>query len=125
MLTGRGWRAYLVLAALLTPFVVPPGPAQLALLDGLNLAAIAAFLLIAVTRSPPIVLPFVVPVIVIAVGSLLAITNAISVGASVLSLAQDAYLYLWFVALVAVMSRHGDLFGFRLAWVLVANIVAV
>jgi O-antigen ligase len=122
---GRAFAAYLVLAAALAPFVVPPGPAQLALLDGFNLLAIAAFLGIAFARRVPVVLPFFLSVCVIAVGSLLATTNAVSVGSAALSLAQDAYLYLWLVALVAIMSRHGDLRTFRLAWVLVGNVIAV
>ena len=124
-LGGRGWRAYLVLATLLTPFVLPPGPAQLAVLDVLNLAALAVFFAVAAARRPPVVLPFVVPVIVIGVGSLLAVTNAVSVGASVLALAQDAYLYLWFTALVALMSRQGELFAVRAAWTAVAVVVAL
>lgn len=123
--TQPGWRVYLVLAALLTPLVVPSGPAQFALLDGLNLLLLGAFFVVAVGRRVPIVLPFVVPVLVMGVGSLLAITNALSVQASALNLAQDAYLYLWLVALLAVMSRSGDLFGFRLAWVLAANLAAL
>jgi O-antigen ligase len=122
---GRGWRTFLVASALLVPFVLPAGPAQIALLDAISLIALALFYGSAVARRVPVVLPFAVPVLFIGAGSLLAVTNAVSVQASALSIAQDLYLYLWFVALVAVMSRQGDLFGFRVAWLLAADASAL
>jgi O-antigen ligase len=124
-LAGRGWNRYLVLVALLVPFVVPVGPAQLAVLDLLNLAALVVFAAAVVGGRVPVVAPFAPAVLLIAIGSLLAVTNAESAAASALSLAQDAYLYAWFVLLVAVMSRHGDLVAFRVAWVLVSVAIAV
>jgi O-antigen ligase len=124
-LAGRGWKAYLVAAALLIPVVLPPGPMQLALLDLVNLLALFAFAILVITRRVRVVLPFVVPVLFIGAGSLLAITNAVSATASAVSLLQDLYLYSWFVMLVAVMARQGDLAGFRLAWVLAADVSAL
>ena len=124
-LAGRGWRAYLVAAALLLPFVLPPGPAQLAALDLVNLAALAVFAAVVLMRRVPVVVPFAVPLIVIGAASLLAVTNAVSVGASALSLAQDVYLVAWFVLLVAVMSRQGDLRPVTLTWVAVADAAAL
>jgi len=124
-LAGRGWKAYLVAAALLIPVVLPPGPMQMALLDVVNLLALFAFAILVITRRVRVVLPFVVPVLFIGAGSLLAITNAVSPTASALSLAQDLYLYSWFVMLIAVMARQGDLTGFRVAWVLAADVSAL
>ena len=72
-----------------------------------------------------LLVPFVVPVLFIGAGSLLAITNAVSPAASAVSLAQDAYLYAWFTMLVAVMARQGDLAGFRLAWLVAADVSAL
>src|SRR5690349_4844756 len=122
---GRGWKAYVIAAALLVPFVLPRGPAQLALIDGINVVALFLFAVLAAARHSRIVLPFVVPMLFIVAGSLLAVTNAVSVGASALSLAQDAYLYAWLVLLVAVLSRQGDLVGFRLAWLIAADVSAL
>jgi len=122
---GRGWRTYAVLTALLVPFALPSGPAQLALIDVLNLPALALFFALAAGRRTRVVLPFTLPVLLIWTGSLLAITNAVSVGASVLALAQDAYLYLWFVALVALLARQRDLFPVGLAWLLAADVSAL
>ena len=124
-LTGRRWFAYLAAAALLVPFVQPVGPAQAAVLDVVNLFALFAFAVVVLIRRVRIALPFVVPLLFIGVGSLLSITNAVSVGASALSLAQDAYLYAWFVLLLTVMSRQGDLVGVRVAWVVAAVVSAL
>lgn len=124
-LAGRGWKTYLVVAALLIPVVLPPGPMQMALLDLVNLLALFAFAILVITRRVRVVLPFVVPVLFIGAGSLLAITNAVSATASAVSLLQDLYLYSWFVMLIAVMARQGDLTGFRLAWVLAADVSAL
>ena len=124
-LAGRGWRIYLACACLLVPFVVPVGPAQLAALDLLNLAAIAAFGAIAIAHRVPVKVPFAWPLLLIAAASLVAVTNAVSVRASALSLAQDAYLLAWFVVLVAVMSRQADLRPVAIAWTVTANVIAL
>ena len=122
---GRGWRTYAVLTALLVPFALPAGPAQLALIDVLNLPALALFFALAAGRGTRVVLPFTLPMLLIGTGSLLAITNAVSVGASALALAQDAYLYLWFVALVAILARQRDLVPVALAWLLAGDVAAL
>jgi hypothetical protein len=122
---GRGWRLYAVLAALLVPFALPAGPAQLALIDVVNLPALALFFGLAAALRTRVVLPFTLPVLLIGTGSLLALTNAVSVGAGALALAQDTYLYLWFVALVAVLARQRDLFPVGLAWLLAADVSAL
>ena len=52
-------------------------------------------------------------------------TAATSGSYGVLALAKDAYLYLWFVALVAMLDPRGSLRGVRLAWVWVACLETV
>jgi O-antigen ligase len=73
----------------------------------------------------PLRFPFALPVFVALVGSVLAVSNATSAPASLMALAKDAYLYFWFVALVAVLQPRGALRGVRLAWVWTAGIVAL
>ena len=73
VLAGRGWRVYLVCAALLVPFVVPVGPAQVALLDLLNLAALAAFGAIAIAHRVPVKIPFPWPLLLIVAASAVAV----------------------------------------------------
>ncbi len=120
-----GWGIYLVLVVALAPVVVPAGPAQSAILDPFNLIALAAFAVAFLSRRITLRAPFAAGVLVIAIGSLIAIANAESLSSSALAMAQDAYIYLWFIVLTSVMSTRGDLVGLRIAWVGVANIVAL
>src|SRR5213078_1160746 len=115
-----------MLAAIaLAPVVVPSGPAQTAIVDALNAAAIVAFLVTVAMRRPALRMPFALPALLVATGSLLALTNAPAAVASLLALAQDAYLYLWFLVLVNLWSGRGTLERFRISWVLVADAVAL
>ncbi len=123
--SGRGWSAYLVLAALLIPVILPTGPSQVTLLDVVNLGAFVAFAAALTFRPVHVALPFGGAAVLVGIGSLLAVSNADSVKLAVLTLVQDLYLYAWFILLVAVMSRHGDLRAFRSAWVIGAAAVAV
>jgi O-antigen ligase len=113
------WGPYLVLAVALAPVVVPTGPAELAILDAFNVIALVAFTVQFLTGRVELKLPFAAGALAITVGSLIAIVNAENVPAAMLALSQDAYLYLWFILLVSVMSVRGDLVGLRIAWVVV------
>jgi len=119
------WGWYVVLAALLAPVLVPPGPGRTAWLDPLNLIALGAFAgSIALSRRN-VQVPFAGPVILMSLGSLVATANAANAGAAILTLLQDAYLYVWFVMLVAVLRERGDLRALRVAWVFTGSVVAV
>ena len=120
-----GWAIYLVLAVALAPVVVPTGPAQLAIVDLFNFVAIAAFGIAFLTRRITMRAPFAVGVFLIVLGSLVAMINAESIPSAILALAQDAYLYLWFILLVSVLATRGDLVGLRIAWVAVACVIAL
>ena len=120
-----GWGIYLFLAVALAPVLVPAGPAQLAILDFFNALAIAAFAIAFLTRRVTLRAPFAAGVLVIAIGSLIAVFNAESVSASALAMIQDAYIYVWFIVLVSVLSVRGDLVGLRIAWVAVACAIAL
>jgi O-antigen ligase len=120
-----GWGLYLLLAVALAPVVVPTGPAQLAILDFFNLLAIGAFGVAFLTRRIEPRTPFAWGILLIGIGSLIATFNAESPSASALAIAQDAYLYVWFIVLVSVLRVRGDLVGLRIAWVGAACIIAV
>ena len=120
-----GWTAYLLLVVALAPILVPGGPAQLAIVDLFNFLALGCFAVGILTRRIRVHVPFVGPVLVISIGSLIAMVNAESVPAAGLAMVQDTYLYLWFIMLVSLMSARGDLPGLRIAWVWVANGVAL
>lgn len=111
------WSFYLVAATLLVPLLSLQGPARLSLIDGLNAVALGVFFLVSVTRRGRLQLPFLAPVIVISLGSLLAVTNARSLPLSLLTLGQDLYLYLWFILLVNELADPRRLNLVRTAWI--------
>jgi hypothetical protein len=119
----RGWRGYVVLVALLAPLCVPYGPGQSALLDFVNLPALALFGLF-VLSGRRFRTPFFFPVLLIAVGSGLATIGAPSMTKAVLSVAQDIYLFSWFLMLVNVMSSERDVRAVRIAWMWTAVAVS-
>lgn len=124
---SRGGRAvvlYLMLAVMLVPVVVPAGPGQTAIVDVLNLAAIAAFALSALSGTRRVQLPLLIPALVILVSSLIATVNAESVKDCALALAQDAYVYVWFVCLANVLADQGDLRALRIAWTVTAVLIS-
>lgn len=119
-----GWGLYLALIVCLIPVVVPSGPARLALVDGVIVIGLAVFGVLFLTRRQPVRIPFMAPVLMITVGSLAAVVNAESPSASFLTMAQDAYLFLWFIMLVHLL-RDRDLTPIQLTWIWVGNIIAL
>src|SRR5690242_553626 len=124
-LDGRGWDAYLVAAVALMPFVSGIGGTPLAWPDLLNLAALALFAARVLVHRPRLEFPMLPAVLLAASGSVLAVVDAENVAASALTLAQDIYLYLWAIALVALLRRRGEMLGARRATVAVAAVVAL
>lgn len=124
-LTGRGWDVFLFAAIALVPVVVPAGPSQTAFVDALDVAALCAFAFVLMLRRPELRLPFTLPALLVGCGSLLALTNANAPRTALLALAQDLYLYVWFVLALNLWAVRGESGRFRIAWVLVADAVAV
>lgn len=114
------WGLYLLAVTVMVPVSVPQGPGQLALIDGLNVVALGIFLVVPGRERHRLQIPFLAPVTLIAIGSLLAVTNAQSVPRSLLTLLQDAYLYLWFVLLVNKLAGRGRLRLIRITWIYAA-----
>ena len=121
---GRGWRTYLALAALLAPIVVPAGPGQSAFLDFLNVVALAVFFVVTMAGQK-LRVPLAVPMLLIAAGSLLASIGAPSMKLVVLAVAQDVYLFAWFVLLVNVMRTETDIRIARVAWMWAGSAMAL
>jgi len=124
-LDGRGWDTYLVAAVALTPFVSGVAGTPLAWPDLLNLAALSVFAASVLVRRIRLEAPLLPAVLLAGAGSVLAVVDAESVAASTLTLAQDAYLYAWTVALVALLRRRGELLAARHATVAIAVLVAL
>jgi len=124
-LDGRGWDAYLVAVVALMPFVSGIGGTPLAWPDLLNLAALAVFAATVLVRRIRFEIPMLPAILLAAIGSVLAVADAENVTASALALAQDAYLYLWAIALVALLRGRGEMLAARRATVAVAVLVAL
>lgn len=122
---GDSWWLFFLLTIALVPVVVPTGPAQTAFVDLLTLIALPIFAASVAVRRRPITVPFLIPVFLIGVGSLVATINAISPGAAYLAMAQDLYLFAWFVMLVNLLKDGRDLTRMRVIWMWVANAVAI
>jgi len=124
-LDHRGWDAYLVAAVALLPFVAGIGGTPLAFPDLLNVAALSVFAALVLVHRIRLELPLLIPIMIAAAGSVLAVVDAEAVAASALTLAQDAYLYAWTVALVALLRRRGELLLVRRATVAIAALVSL
>jgi hypothetical protein len=124
MRSHRGWRSYLVLAALLVPLCVPYGPGQVAALDIVNLFALGLFGLYLLSGRP-IRTPLLFSVVLIAIGSMLATFGAPSMGRAALAVAQDVYLFAWFLVLVNVTRSERDVRAVRIAWTWAAALVSL
>lgn len=112
-----GWGVYLLVTALMTPVLRPLVGHQFAIIDFVNLFMMGLFVIGALANRSKIQLPFMPWMIVIAIGSLIAVTNAHSWHRSRDTMLQDFYLYAWFAILVNIMKDRGDLKRFRVAWV--------
>src|SRR5262245_13445362 len=119
-----GWGIYLLLLVFLIPVVVPSGPARLAIVDGLIVLGLMGFAARIMARREPVRVPYVVPVFMMGLGSLVAMMSAGNPGASILALAQDAYLFLWFLMLIHIMRKR-DLTPIQKAWMWSGNLIAL
>lgn len=119
-----GWGIYLLLLVFLIPVVVPSGPGRLAIVDGLIVLGLLAFAARIMGRREPVRVPYMVPVFMISLGSLVAMTFALNPAASALAIAQDAYLFAWFIMLVHLM-RSRDLTPIQKAWMWAGNLIAL
>src|SRR5262245_18291320 len=122
---GGSWSLYLVLPVALSPIVVPAGPGQTALLDLVNLFALPAYAFALLLTRTPVVVPFLVPVFLIGVGSLIATLGAESPRTALFTMLQDVYLFAWFVVVVNLLIHGGDGTRLRRTWMWVANGLAL
>jgi O-antigen ligase len=119
------WWLFLFLTIVLVPVVVPTGPAESAIVDIVSVIALPIFAASVAVRRRPLTVPFLIPIFLISVGSLVATINAISPGNAYLAMTQDFYLFAWFVMLVNLLRDGRDLKTFRVIWMWTANAVAL
>jgi O-antigen ligase len=119
------WWLFLFVTIALVPVVVPTGPAESAIVDIVSAIALPIFAASVMVRRRSITLPFLLPVFLMSVGSLIATVNAISPADAMLAMVQDFYLYAWFIMLVNLLSDGRDLKTFRMIWLWTANVIAL
>jgi O-antigen ligase len=119
------WWLFLFLTIVLVPVVVPTGPAESAIVDVVSAIALPIFAASVAVRRRPITVPFLLPVFLMSVGSLIATLNALSPSDAYLAMAQDLYLFAWFIMLVNLLRDGRDLTTFRVMWMWTANAIAL
>ena len=118
-------RAYLAVAACLAPVCVPEGPGQTALLDFLNLAVLAVASLALLVPGRRVRMPMMLPMVLVAIGSLLATFTAPSLKLATLALAQDVYLFAWFLLVVNLVRDAASLRTLQVAWMWTAVAISL
>jgi hypothetical protein len=118
-------RGFLVACAVFAPLCVPSGPGQTAVIDILNMAALCCGLVLMLVPGMRVRVPLLAPTLLVLFGSLLALLQAPAVKLGVLALAQDAYLFAWFVLLVNMVQSTEDVQLLARAWVAAAVVVAL
>ncbi len=116
---------YLVAAAVLAPLCVPAGPGQTAALDFVNVLALLASSFLLLAPGVRLRVPMLAPAALIVLGSLLALIQAPSIRLGVLALAQDIYLFAWFVLLANLLRTRADLRVVLNAWTGAAVVVSL
>lgn len=116
---------YLVAAAVLAPVCVPAGPGQTAALDFVNVFALLASSWMLLVPGVRVRVPMLAPAAIILLGSVLALIQAPSIRLGSLALAQDIYLFAWFVLLANLLRSRADLGVVLNAWTSAAVAVSL
>jgi O-antigen ligase len=120
-IVGRGLAQGLVVAAIVTlPALQPTGPGNTGPVDVAILLAVAATALWAWADRRPAIAPYAVPVMVIVAGGAIGALNGGAATASMVAIAQDAFLLLWTIAVAMTCSTPGGLRLVLRSWIVAA-----
>jgi O-Antigen ligase len=103
-------------AVAMIPLLSPPGPANIAPVDGLIALAVSSCLLWAGTSGHRLRFPYIVPMCLLMVGGALGALTGPVPGSGVIALVQDAILLVWCWAVVNLASSVGRLRVVVAAW---------
>jgi hypothetical protein len=117
----------LVLGAMLgtLPLMSFKGPGGVTPMDGVNALFVLAYWTVIVVRRDEVALPLLGSFLLILVGSATALYATADRGIAALTVAQEVYLYVWFVTLAHFLARSCRLDAAVLLWVAIAATVAV
>jgi hypothetical protein len=94
-------------------------------MDAVNLLFLGGYWAMLAARREAVRLPLLGPFLLLMAGSALGLWAAPDRGLAALTIAQEVYLYVWFVTLAHFLARHCRLDRVVALWVGVASLVAV
>ena len=98
----------------------PSLPFETTILDYINIPFIYGILMYSFLRRRRLEIRLFTPMLVIVFGSLIAMFNTRHAGTNVIALAQDLYLFVFFLALYNVIQSERDMRTLVLPWIIVA-----
>ncbi|HEV8352610.1 MAG TPA: O-antigen ligase family protein [bacterium] len=115
---------YFLLTALLLPmYFLPSIRKGVSFFHVVNVAILGGYLLTFILAGKRPRWYFLLPIWVYMVGSLTGMFNSQALGINLYTLAQDVYLYVWFVALCVIMTSQDDVNYLAAAWCVAAVLV--
>jgi O-antigen ligase len=115
--------AAMMLCAL--PLVAIQGPAHTTPMDGVNFLFMIGYWVFILTRRETLSFPLILPFWLICLGSCTGLFSAIDRPRAFLVIAEDFYLYLWFLTLAHFLTRRCRVDRVVVVWVVVACGVAL
>ena len=107
------------------PLVAIQGPAHTTPMDGVNFLFVIGYWIYILTRRETLKFPLILPFWIICLGSCTGLFSAIDRPRAFLVIAEDLYLYTWFVTLSHFLTRRCRVDRVVVTWVLVAVGIAM
>jgi len=123
-LPGRA-ELLVIVMLLAVPLVAVQGPAHTTVLDAINALFLALYWCYVLARRLRLAVPLQLPMWLILIGSVGGLLSADAPGVAVLTIAQDVYLYVWFITLADFLARFCRPAVVVAAWTVVATAVAL
>ncbi len=118
-------KLYFFLLAVLLPLANPSLPGNTILVDFINLAFVFLFAILFCIKKTPLGFPLLGPFLVIFLGSLIALFNSQALITSVFTIAQDLYLFMFFLLLYNLIDHRDDLKLLIALWIMVGVFEAI
>jgi O-antigen ligase len=122
---ARGAEVIVGVMALATPIVAWQGPAHTTVLDLVNACFLLGYWCLILGRREPLAMPFRVAMWLLLLGSFGGMVSAANHRVAMLTVAQDLYLYVWFLTLAHFVTQHCRLVAIVATWVVVACVVGL
>jgi O-antigen ligase len=120
------WGTFVAAAMLCAlPLVAIQGPAHTTPMDGVNFMFVVGYWIFILTRRETLSFPLIVPFWLICLGSCGGLFSAIDRPRAFLVMAEDVYLYTWFLTLTHFLTRRCRVDRVVVTWVAVACGVAL